>query len=67
MSEKTKLIKEMIEMQKEFMAYERKQGVKQEEYVTPASGHLFDGYRQKYQDLASKVAGMAHTEKGSHR
>jgi hypothetical protein len=67
MSEKAKLIKEMIEMQKKFMAYEHEKGVKQEEYFAPQAGHVLDGYRQKYQELANKVVDMAHTEKGSRR
>ncbi|MFN2308349.1 MAG: hypothetical protein ABR553_01230 [Gammaproteobacteria bacterium] len=67
MSEKAKLIKEMIEMQKKFMAQEHKQGVTQEEYFTPAAGHALDGYRQKYLEMAMKVVDLAHTDKGSHR
>ncbi|MBZ0071066.1 MAG: hypothetical protein WCY26_01205 [Thiohalobacteraceae bacterium] len=67
MSEKSKLIKEMIELQKKFTAYEQAQGVTQEEYYAPESGHLLDGYRQQYQKLADKVIDIAHAEKGSQR
>lgn len=67
MSEKAKLIKEMLEMQKKFMELEHKQGVSQEEYFAPASGAVLDGYRQKYAELAMKVVDMAHADKGSHR
>ncbi|MFA7388027.1 MAG: hypothetical protein WCZ87_10235 [Thiohalobacteraceae bacterium] len=66
MSEKAKLIKEMIEMQKKFTAYEQSNGVTQEEYFSPASGHLLDGYREKYRDMAMKVVELAHADKGSH-
>lgn len=67
MSEKAKLIKEMLEMQKKFMEYEHKNGVTQEEYFTPTSGHVLDGYRQKYAEMAMKVVDLAHADKGSHR
>lgn len=67
MSEKTKLIKEMLEMQKKFMELEHKQGVTQEEYYAPQSGDALDGYRQKYKEMAMKVVDLAHAEKGSHR
>lgn len=67
MSEKAKLIKEMIAMQKKFMEQEHKQGVTQEEYFAPPAGHVLDGYRQKYAEMATKVVDLAHSEKGSHR
>lgn len=67
MSEKAKLIKEMIEMQKKFMEQEHKQGVTQEEYFAPPAGHALDGYRQKYAELATKVVDLAHADKGSRR
>jgi D-alanine-D-alanine ligase-like ATP-grasp enzyme len=67
MSEKAKLIKEMLEMQKKFMDYERKNGVTQEEYFTPTSGHVLDNYREKYAEMAMKVVDLAHADKGSHR
>lgn len=67
MSEKTKLIKEMLEMQKKFIAYEHKDGVDPKDYYAPESGHILDGYRQKYNDIATKLIDIAHEEKGSHR
>ena len=67
MSDKAKLIKEMLEMQKKFMAYEQEKGVSAEEYYSPQSGTEFDGFREKYQEMANKVVDMAHEDKGSHR
>ncbi len=67
MSEKAKLIKEMLEMQKKFMEYEHKHGVDPKDYFVPESGHELDGFRQKYNELAMKVVDLAHEEKGSHR
>lgn len=65
MSDKQELIKKMIDMQKKFMTYEHANGVKPEEYYTPASGHTLEGYRQEYAELARQVLEMAHAEVGS--
>ncbi len=68
MSEKQELIKKMIEMQKTFQDYEhRVDGINLKEYYNPPEGHLLQGYRDKYQDMAMKVIDLAHAEKGSHR
>lgn len=67
MSSKADKIKEMLEMQKKFMAKERKSGVSQEEYYMPEAGSDLDGYSQKYQDLADEVIDTAHKEAGSER
>ena len=67
MSSKTDKIKEMLEMQKKFMAKERESGVSQEEYYVPEAGSEMDGYRQKFRDLAMEVVDLAHKEAGSQR
>lgn len=67
MSEKAKLIAEMLEMQKMFQAYEHKNGVDSAEYFAAEEGHPLFGYAEKYQDLANKVDAMAHEDKGSTR
>jgi hypothetical protein len=67
MSDKAAKIKEMIEMQKQFIEYEHNNGVDPQDYFTPQSGHELDGYRQKYRDLAMEVVDMAHSEVGSNR
>ena len=67
MSEKAKLIQEMLEMQKKFMAFEKKHGVKAEDYYATHEGHELHQYREKYAELAGKLNAMAHEEKGSHR
>ena len=67
MSEKAKIIAEMLEMQKKFQEYETKNGVDAKDYFTPAEGHELHNYREKYQELANKVDEMAHAEKGSKR
>ena len=67
MSDKAAMIKEMIEMQKQFIEYEHKNGVDPKDYFQPDAGHELDGYRQKYRDLAMEVVDLAHAEAGSHR
>ena len=67
MSEKQELISKMMEMQKMFIAYEQENGVEMEDYFVAEKGHLLEGFRQEYMDLANKLVDMAHAEKGSHR
>ena len=67
MSEKAKLIAEMLEMQKMFQDYETKNGVDASEYFAAEEGHPLFGYAAKYQELANNVDEMAHADKGSTR
>jgi len=67
MSEKAKLIQEMIAMQQKFMAFEKKNGVTAEDYYATKEGHELHQYREKYAELSAKLNAMAHKEKGSHR
>ena len=48
MSDKQKIIEKMIQMQKHFIARERKSGVKQEDYFVPQTGDILDGYRETF-------------------
>ena len=67
MSEKQKIIEKMIQMQKQFIARERKSGIKQKDYFVPQAGDVLDGYRETFDELATQVVDLAHEEKGSHR
>ena len=67
MSDKQQIIQKMIQMQKQFIARERKSGVSQEDYFVPQSGDILDGYRETFDELATQVVDLAHEEKGSHR
>ena len=67
MSDKTKLIEEMLEMQKKFIAFEQENGVEMKDYYASQEGHLLHGYVAKYDELADKLNAMAHAEKGSKR
>ncbi len=62
---KEELIKKMIDMQKKFTEYEQKNGVEQVDYYAPKEGHLLDGYRQEYDEMARKLVDIAHEEVGS--
>lgn len=65
MSNKREMIEKMLEMQRQFMAYEHEHGVAPEEYMMAPEGHPLHGYRQAYRDLAMSVVDAAHSEKGS--
>ena len=67
MSAKLKMIQKMIQMQKQFIARERKSGVDQKDYFIPQSGDILDGYRETFDELATQLVDLAHEEKGSHR
>jgi hypothetical protein len=67
MSERSELIKKMLEMQKKFIAYEHEHGVTPEEYFVAPEGHPLHHFRQEYRDMAMKVVDLAHADKGSHR
>ena len=67
MSEKSKLIAEMLEMQKKFIKFEQENGVQMEDYYAATEGHALNNYREDYAKLADQVNAMAHKEKGSKR
>jgi len=67
MSEKQKLIQEMLEMQKKFIAREHKGGIDSEDYYHPEGGDTLEGYQEKYNTLANRLVELAHEEKGSSR
>ena len=66
MSDKAAMIKEMIEMQKQFIDYEHKHGISGKDYYASDEGLLAD-YRQEYMDLANRVVDIAHEINGSSR
>ena len=67
MTTKQEIIQKMIQMQKQFIARERKSGVAQEDYFVPQSGDILDGYRETFDELATQLVDLAHGEKGSQR
>lgn len=67
MSEKQKLIQEMLAMQKKFIAREHAGGIDPEEYYAPEDGDDLDGYQAKYDELANRLVDLAHAERQSKR
>lgn len=67
MSEKLKLIQEMLAMQKQFMEKDKRGGIDPAEYYSPEDGDDLEGYQSRYDKLANQVADIAHGEKGSNR
>ena len=64
--EKSELIQQMLEMQKQFIALEHEKGITGKDYWASEEG-LLKGYRQKYMDMANRVIDIAHELVGSHR
>jgi len=64
--EKQELINKMLEMQKEFIAYEHEHGITGKDYWASSEGLLVD-YRQEYLDMANRVVDIAHEIVGSSR
>ena len=64
--EKQELIDKMLEMQKQFIAYEHENGISGKDYWASQEGLLAD-YRQEYMDMANRVVDIAHEIVGSHR
>ena len=66
---KRKLIDQMLKMQKEFMEREHKEGMAPADYWsgTDTDEDPVHGYKEKYDELATKVVDLAHKEKGSKR
>lgn len=67
MSEKQQLIQRMLDMQKQFIQFEREQGLDVKDYFAPAADHPLEKYAQDYAGLANQVVDLAHHEKASKR
>ena len=67
MNEKQKIIQEMLEMQKKFIAQEQSEGIDLEEYYRGEGDSVVNGYQARYSELANKLVELAHGEKGSKR
>lgn len=66
-TEKQRLIKKMLKMQKKFIEHEQSQGLDPRDYYHPGPDHPLAGYREEYAALATQLVDLAHQEKGSHR
>lgn len=59
-AEREKLVQEMLEMQKQFIAMEHDGGISPKEYFTANDGLLKD-YRHTYMEKAMRVSDIART------
>jgi len=64
--EKQELIDKMLDMQRQFIAYEHEHGVTGKDYWASSEG-LLASYRQEYMDIANRVVDIAHELVGSTR
>lgn len=64
--EKQELIGKMLDMQKQFIDYEHRQGVTGKDYWASHEG-LLANYRSEYATMASRVIDIAHSVVGSVR
>lgn len=60
-------IRQLLEMQRRFIARDRERGVDMQEYFTPEEDSPLHNYRQEYMQRAMEVVELAHEEKGSKR
>lgn len=67
MSDRKTLIKELIEMQRKFIAEEQKNGIHAKDYFNPESGHVLEGYRETFMSKAMQLVDEAHARVGSKR
>ncbi len=67
MSEKKKLIKELIQMQKKFMTVEKTSGIDFDNYYGARGDDGMAEYQSKYNELANRLVDIAHADKGSKR
>jgi len=67
MSEKQKVIQQMLDMQRRFIDIEQMGEFSAEKYYDSEGGSELAQYKKTYDELATKLVDLAHEEKGSHR
>ncbi|MDH3635631.1 MAG: hypothetical protein OES20_13110 [Gammaproteobacteria bacterium] len=67
MSEKQEVIKQMLELQRQFIEIEQAGKFSAEDYYDPEGDSELAKQKRTYDELATKLVDMAHAEKGSHR
>ncbi len=67
MSEKQKIIKQMLEMQARFIEIEQSGEFNAEEYYDSEGESELSQFKRAYDELATRLVDLAHEEKGSHR
>ncbi|MEM7563760.1 MAG: hypothetical protein AAF353_12020 [Pseudomonadota bacterium] len=67
MSEKQEIIRQMLEMQRNFISTEHDGAFRADEYYDSDGDSDLAKFKKTYDALASQLVDMAHAEKGSHR
>jgi hypothetical protein len=67
MSNKQKIIEQMLEMQRRFIELEQTGEFSIEDYYDSDGDSELAKFKRTYDDLAMQLVDIAHEEKGSHR
>ena len=67
MSEKQKIIQQMLEMQKRFIEIEQSGEFDTQQFYDSEGKSELSVFKKTYDDLARQLVDLAHEEKGSHR
>jgi hypothetical protein len=67
MSEKQEIIKQMLELQRQFIEIEQSGKFSVENYYDTEGDSELAKHKRSYDELATKLVDLAHEEKGSHR
>jgi len=67
MSNKQEIIKQMLEMQRRFIEIEQTGKFSIEDYYDSDGESELAKFKRAYDELATQLVDLAHTEKGSHR
>ena len=67
MTERQKIIQQMLEMQRKFIDLEQKGGFAVSDYYDPDGGSELAEYKKQFDELATRLVDLTHAEKGSHR
>ena len=67
MSEKQEIIKQIMELQREFIELEQNGQFSAEQYSDSEGDSELAVNKRKHEELATKLVDLAHEEKGSHR
>ena len=67
MSEKQEIIKQIMEMQREFIDLEQKGQFSAEQYYDNEGDSELAINKRRHEELATKLVDLAHAEKGSKR
>ena len=67
MTEKQKIIKQMLDMQKKFIELEHNGDFKADEYYDTDGDSELAKYKNEYNELSIRLVDLAHEDKGSQR